>query len=258
MASTIPYKADSNKAAPFLRQVLIQVRYELLLTLRRGENILVTLIVPVLLLIFFSSLNIIPAKNGSSVNFLLPGILALAIIAAGMVNLGIATAYERYYGVLKRLGSSPLSRSGLILAKVISILLLEIVQVLLLVGVAVVLYKWQPAGSALLTLGIIALGTITFAGLGLAMAGALRAELTLAGANALFLLFLLIGGGILPLEHLPTVLADLAQVLPASALTQLLQASMTNGAAFPVSSLIVLAVWALLILVVAIRTFKWE
>ncbi|MBV9258979.1 MAG: ABC transporter permease, partial [Ktedonobacteraceae bacterium] len=161
MASTIPYKAGSNKAAPFLRQVLIQVRYELLLTLRRGENILVTLIVPVLLLIFFSSLNIIPAKNGSSVNFLLPGILALAIIAAGMVNLGIATAYERYYGVLKRLGSSPLSRSGLILAKVISILLLEIVQVLLLVGVAVVLYKWQPAGSALLTLGIIALGTIT-------------------------------------------------------------------------------------------------
>ncbi|MBV9257591.1 MAG: ABC transporter permease [Ktedonobacteraceae bacterium] len=258
MASTIPYKADSNKAAPFLRQVLIQVRYELLLTLRRGENILVTLIVPVLLLIFFSSLNIIPAKNGSSVNFLLPGILALAIIAAGMVNLGIATAYERYYGVLKRLGSSPLSRSGLILAKVISILLLEIVQVLLLVGVAVVLYKWQPAGSALLTLGIIALGTVTFAGLGLAMAGALRAELTLAGANALFLLFLLIGGGILPLEHLPTVLSDLAQVLPAAALTQLLQASMTNGAAFPVSSLIVLAVWAILILVVAIRTFKWE
>ncbi len=129
---------------------------------------------------------------------------------------------------------------------------------LLLVGVAVVLYKWQPAGSAWLALGVIVLGTVTFAGLGLAMAGALRAELTLAGANALFLLFLLIGGGILPLEHLPTVLADLAQVLPAAALTQLLQASMTNGAALPISSLIVLAVWAVLILGVAIRTFKWE
>jgi ABC-2 type transport system permease protein len=258
MASTLQYNSGSNKAAPFLRQVLTQVRYELLLTLRRGENILVTLIVPVLLLIFFTSLNIIPAKNGSSINFLLPGILALAIIAAGMVNLGIATAYERYYGVLKRLGSSPLSRSGLILAKVISILVLEIIQVVLLVGVAVVLYKWQPAGSAWLALGVIVLGTVTFAGLGLAMAGALRAELTLAGANALFLLFLLIGGGILPLEHLPTVLADLAQVLPAAALTQLLQASLTNGSTFPLSSLIVLAVWAVLILVIAIRTFKWE
>src|SRR5450432_782215 len=258
MASILQYNSGSNKAAPFLRQVLTQVRYELLLTLRRGENILVTLIVPVLLLIFFTSLNIIPAKNGSSINFLLPGILALAIIAAGMVNLGIATAYERYYGVLKRLGSSPLSRSGLIIAKVISILVLEIIQVLLLVGVAVVLYKWQPAGSAWLALGVIVLGTVTFAGLGLAMAGALRAELTLAGANALFLLFLLIGGGILPLEHLPTVLADLAQVLPAAALTQLLQASLTNGSTFPISSLIVLAVWAVVILLIAIRTFKWE
>jgi|SRR5450755_1008205 ABC-2 type transport system permease protein len=254
----IHYTPGSSKAAPFTRQVLNQVRYELLLTLRRGENILVTLIVPVLLLIFFASLNIIPATNGSAVNFLLPGILALAIIAAGMVNLGIATSYERYYGVLKRLGSSPLSRGGLIIAKVISILILEVIQVLLLVGVAILLYKWQLSGSTLLALAVIALGTVTFAALGLAMAGALRAELTLAGANALFLLFLLIGDGILPLSHLPSPLADLAQILPAAALTDALRAAMTNGAAFPTSPLIVLAIWAIVILTIAIRTFKWE
>src|SRR5437660_12665697 len=141
-----------NKAAPRLRQILIQTRFELLLTLRRGENILITLIVPVLLLIFFASLNIIPASNGRAIDFLLPGILALAIMAAGMVNLGIATAYERYYGVLKRLGSSPLPRSGLILAKIISILILEVVQVILLVGVAVLFYGWQPTGLRLLVL----------------------------------------------------------------------------------------------------------
>jgi len=129
-----------NKAAPRLRQILTQTQFELLLTLRRGENILITLIVPVILLIFFTSLNIAPAVNGHAVNFLLPGILALAVMAAGMVNLGIATAYERYYGVLKRLGASPLSRSGLIIAKVISILVLEVVQVILVVGVAVTLY----------------------------------------------------------------------------------------------------------------------
>src|SRR5437764_7604756 len=137
---TIEQNAGRNQASPFAHQVLIQTRFELLLTLRRGENILVTLIVPVLLLIFFTSLNIAPAVNGHAVNFLLPGILALAVMAAGMVNLGIATAYERYYGVLKRLGSSPLPRSGLILAKVLSILILEAVQVLLLVGVAVLFY----------------------------------------------------------------------------------------------------------------------
>src|SRR5436309_4881514 len=230
-----------NKAAPRLRQILTQTQFELLLTLRRGENILITLIVPVILLIFFTSLNIAPAVNGHAVNFLLPGILALAVMAAGMVNLGIATAYERYYGVLKRLGASPLSRSGLIIAKVISILVLEVVQVILVVVVAAALYGWQPAGSPILAILVMALGTVTFAAIGLAMAGALRAEITLAGANALFLLFLLLGGGVLPLSHLPPGLAGLAQLLPASALTQMLQASLTDRAAFPGAALLTLA-----------------
>src|SRR5579863_5535382 len=148
----IERQVPNNKAASPTRQILTQTRFELLLTLRRGENVLITLIVPVMLLIFFTSLNIVPTTNGSAVNFLLPGILALAIIAAGTVNLGIATAYERYYGVLKRLGSSPLSRSGLIIAKIISILLLEVVQVILLVGVAIIFYGWKADGSLLLFL----------------------------------------------------------------------------------------------------------
>ncbi len=165
---------------------------------------------------------------------------------------------ERYYGVLKRLGGSPLPRSGLIIAKIMSILVLEVLQVLILVGVAVVLYGWQPAGSPLLALLAMALGTVTFAALGLAMAGALRAEITLAGANALFLLFVLLGGGILPLSHLPAPLATIAQFLPAAALTQALQVTMTNGGGFPGFALLVLAIWAVGILLVAIRTFRWE
>jgi ABC-2 type transport system permease protein len=249
----------SNKPASAGRQILKQTQTELLLTSRRGENVLVTLIIPVMLLIFFASLNIIPAQNGeNAATFLLPGILAIAISAAGMVNLGIATAYERNYGVLKRLGSSPLSRSGLIIAKIISILALEIVQLLLLIGVAIAFYGWQPTGSLPLALLAIILGTITFSALGLAMAGGLRAEMTLAGANALFLVFILLGGGILPLDHLPAPIAAIAQILPASALTQALQQTMTAGHPFPVYPMLSLAIWAIIILFVAIRTFKWE
>ncbi len=246
---------EQAEAAPFGRQVLAQTRVELLLTLRRGESVLITLIVPVVLLIFFASLNIIPGSTGKAVDFLLPGMLALAIMATGMVSLGIATAYERYYGVLKRLGSSPLPRSGLIIAKVISVLALEVIQVIVLVGVAVALYGWRPTGSPVLALLVMALGTVTFAALGLAMAGALRAEVTLAGANALYLLFLLLGGGILPLDHLPAGLAAIAQLLPAAALTQALQAALSSRAAFP---LLTLAIWAALILLFAARTFRWE
>ena len=245
-------------AAPFTRQVATQTRVELLLTLRRGESVLITLIVPVVLLIFFASLNIIPSTTGKAVDFLLPGMLALAVMATGMVSLGIATAYERYYGVLKRLGSSPLSRSGLVIAKLIAVLAVEVIQVILLIGVAVLLYGWRPAGSPWLALGIMVLGTLTFAALGLAMAGTLRAEVTLAGANALYLLFLLLGGGILPLSHLPAGLAAIAQLLPASALTQALQASLTNGAAFPGGALLTLVIWAVVILFATVRTFRWE
>src|SRR5947199_3843970 len=255
---TLQSQTYNEKAAPLGRQIIAQARVELLLTLRRGESVLITLIVPVLLLIFFASLNIIPATTGKAVDFLLPGILALAVMATGMVSLGIATAYERYYGVLKRLGSSPLPRGGLILAKLISVLVLELLQVIILVGVAVALYGWRPAGSPLLALLVLAIGTATFAALGLAMAGALRAEVTLAGANALYLLFLLLGGGILPLSHLPAGLAAIAQLLPAAALTQALQASMSSGAAFPGAALLTLIVWAVLILLVAVRTFQWE
>src|SRR5438477_8034688 len=140
VTNTLQPQSHNQNAAPLHQQIIAQSRIELLLTLRRGESVLITLIVPVLLLIFFTSLNIVPTTSTKAVDFLLPGMLALAVMATGMVSLGIATAYERYYGVLKRLGSSPLSRSGLILAKVISVLALEVIQIIVLVGVAMLFY----------------------------------------------------------------------------------------------------------------------
>jgi ABC-2 type transport system permease protein len=256
---TIATQHEQPRASSFGKQLLAQTGIELSMTLRQGERVLVTLFIPILLLIFFSALNIIPTTHGeSTIDFLLPGVLALAIMAAGMVSLGIATAYERRYGVLKRLGSSPLPRGGLILAKVIAVLILELIQIVLLVAVAVLFYGWRPAGSLPLALLGVALGTMTFAALGLAMAGTLRAEATLAGANGLYLLFLLIGGGILPLDHLPTPLAALAQLLPPAALTQVLQNTLVAGQAFPGGAFLTLAIWAALILLMAITMFKWE
>jgi len=177
--------------------VLAQTRAELLLTMRRGENVLITMVVPVLLLIFFASLGIVRAGTARPVDFLLPGMLSLAVIATGMVSLGIATAYERYYGVLKRLGASPLPRAGLIAAKALSVLVLEVLQVALLVVIAAAVYGWRPphsaAGLATAALALL-LGTAAFAGLGLAMAtgpldvlglfGSARAEAATATAAA--------------------------------------------------------------------------
>lgn len=248
----------ASRARPFLRAVLAQTRAELTLTMRRGESVLITIIVPAVLLVFFASLNVLPAAAGKPIVYLLPGMLSLAIMSTGMVSLGIATAYERYYGVLKRLGSSPLPREGLLLAKGLSVLTVEIAQTILLVVLAVALYGWRPAGSLWAALAVFVVGTACFSGLGMLMAGALRAEATLAGANALYLLFLMVGGSILPVDHLPGWLQGPASVLPAAALTTTMRGAMTPGGTVSLGSLALLAGWAIVFLGVAARTFKWE
>src|SRR3954447_6205697 len=194
----------TRQAAPWRRMVRAQTAMELRLTLRRFENLFVMLVIPPALLAFFSAVPVLSTGTDRPVDFVLPGVLALAVISTAFVNLGIATGFKRGYGVLKRLGGSPLPRSGLLAAKLLAIAAVEVVQVVLLVAIAAGLFGWRPAAlsPALLIAGLV-LGTVTFAGLGLLLAGTLRPEATLAVANGLFLLFLLLGGVVLPLDHLP-------------------------------------------------------
>lgn len=246
-----------ENAAPVARATLAQVGMELRLLARRGENLFVTIVVPLVLLVFFS---VVPAVGQGGVTFVLPGILALAIIATSLVNLGISTAFERSYGVLKRLGGSPLPRGGLIAAKMATVALVEGGQVLLLVGVASAFFGWTPGpgASPAVCLAAFVLGTLAFSGLGLFLAGSLRAEATLAIANGLFLVLLLLGGVVLPVDHLPPVLADLARVLPAAALSDALRIGLGGVAGDALGPLIVLAVWAVATTVLTARTFRWE
>lgn len=252
----------SAPASP-VAATLGQTAMELRLTARRGENLLAMIGIPVAVLVFFGSVDILPAPagGGSRIDALLPGVLALAIIATGLVNLGIATAYERSYGVLKRLGGSPLGRTGLVGAKVLTVLVIEVAQVLALVAIAWAVFGWRPGTGASLPLFVVALllGTAAFAGLGLAMAGSLRAEATLTLANALFLAFLLLGGLIVSAERLPDSLAQLSGLLPSSALAEAFRAALGNEASADVGrSLVILAIWAIGAIAVAVRTFRWE
>jgi len=192
--------------------------------------------------------------------FLLPGILALAIVSTSLVNLGISTAFERSYGVLKRLGGSPLPRSGLVAAKIVTVVVVEIGQAVLLIGVAAIGFGWTlgTGASFVVCLAAFALGTLAFAGLGLLLAGSLRAEATLAIANGLFLAMILLGGVVLPVDHLPGVLPGLARVLPSAALSDALRIGLGASSGDPTGPLVVLAVWGLTLTLLAARTFRWE
>jgi ABC-2 type transport system permease protein len=228
------------------------LRVELLLTLRRGESLLITLVVPVVLLGFFGAVAANPP------DFLVPGLLALAVMSTSMVSLGIATAYERYYGTLKRLLGSPLPRHSLILAKTVAVLLIEIIQIALLLGIARLMFGWRPSGSVLPAAAALVLGSIAFAGIGLLMAGTLRAEATLAFANGLYLILLLLGGFVLPLERLPEPIAFVAHGLPGAALTDALRAALNGPGQDVLGPLALLAAWAGVALVGAAVTFRAE
>lgn len=244
--------------APVWRSTLTATGMELRLSARRGENLLVTIVIPAVVLVFFASVGVL-ATPQPAVDFLLPGSLALAVIATSLVSLGIATAYERHYGVLKRLGGSPLPRAGLIAAKVAAVLVIELVQVVLLVAIAAGVLGWRPPPTVSPALLVVALvvGTATFAGIGLAMAGRLRAEATLALANGLFLVFLLLGGIVIPIDHLPGALEAVARVLPAAPLADVFRVTLGAGGD-ATGPLAVLLVWAVVAIAVAATTFRWE
>jgi len=232
---------------------------ELRLAVRRGESLLITFVIPAGVLLVFSAFDLGGGAGAAHpVDRMLPGSMALAVIAASMVSLAIATGFERSYGVIKRLGGSPAGSSVLVASKTVAVIVVEAVQVALLAGIALLLgWTAGPSASLPLVAAGLLLGTVAFAGLGLLMAGTLRAEATLALANLLFLLSLVLGGIVVPLDRLPGPVAALAADLPPATLTRVLTIGLgaPGDAAEP---LVLLAGWAVLFAVLAARRFRWD
>ncbi|MDF3293507.1 ABC transporter permease [Streptomyces silvisoli] len=234
-----------------------QTALETRMLLRNGEQLLLTIVIPTVLLVLFSAVPIIDTGAGKRVDFLAPGLLALAVMSTAFTGQAIATGFERRYGVLKRLGASPLPRWALMTAKTGSVLVTEVLQVVLLSVIALAL-GWSPHGNPVAVVLLLVLGTAGFSGLGLLMAGTLRAEATLAAANLVFLLLLVGGGVIVPLDKFPAGVRSALDLLPISALSDGLRGVLQHGAGTPWSDLAILAVWAVLGLGAAARFFRWE
>ncbi|MEU0658693.1 ABC transporter permease [Streptomyces lavendulocolor] len=244
-------------AAPTGRMIAAQAAFETRMLLRNGEQLLLTVVIPSLLLVLFSTVDIVDTGGGEAVDFLAPGVLALAVMSTAFTGQAIATGFERRYGVLKRLGASPLPRWALMTAKTLAVLVTEVLQVALLTLIALAL-GWSPHGSPLSVALLLVLGTAAFSGLGLLMAGTLRAEATLAAANLVFLLLLVGGGVIVPLEKFPAGVRAVLELLPISALSDGLRDVLREGSAMPWGAAGILAVWAVLGLGAAARFFRWE
>ncbi|MCU0283201.1 MAG: ABC transporter permease [Candidatus Nanopelagicales bacterium] len=230
-----------------------QGRLEWRMLMTNGEQLLLTLVIPVAVLVAVTALDLADIDTAT------PGVMALAILSSAFTATAIATGFERRSGVLKLLGATPLRRSGLLVGKVGATLAVIVVQ-LLVVAVVALLLGWSPATPPPLAIPVlVGLGTLALGSWGFALAGLLRAEATLAVANGIFLLLLFAGGTVLPVDRLPGPLAGLAGLLPSAALGEGLRAALDPaGAVVAWGSLAILAVWAVAGVLVAVRTFRWE
>ena len=234
--------------APTRRMLREQTAMEFRLLLRNGEQVGLTLVIPLLLLFFFNLPLLYSLQTPRRIDFVVPSIIALAVMSASFTGLAIGTGFERKYAVLKRLGATALPRS---------VLLLEIVQVALICVLGLVL-AWHPHGDPLVALLLIVLGTAAFGGLGLLIAGTLRAEVTLAAANLIWLVLLFAGGIAIPLTKYPDGVREVLQYLPSAALSDGLHSVLQDSAGFPVRPTLTLLVWAAVALPAAARWFRWE
>ena len=257
----IPALAPAPGAAPLHRMIAAQTTLETRTLLRNGEQLLLTLVIPLLLLAAFGLEPLVSFGAGMSrIDFLTPGIIALAVMSTAFTSQAIATGFERRYGVLKRLGATPLSRAGLISAKTATVIGVELLQGALILLVALAI-GWRPDASAAAIVVaplLILLGTAAFSGLGLLMAGTLRAEATLAGANLVYVVLLGVGGVIFPLTRFPAGARPVLELLPTGALSTGLRSVLQQGTVFPAGNVATLAVWAVVAIALAARTFKWD
>lgn len=244
-------------AAPLHRMIAAQAALETKLILRNGEQLLLTIIVPVLMLVLFSAEPLVSVSGGSRVDFFAPGLLGAAVLSTAFTGQAIGTGFERRYGVLKRLGTTPLSRTALLSAKTCAVLAVEIIQVVLLTTIAFAM-GWHPHGSPLGVLVLLALGTAAFSALALLLAGSLRAEATLALANFVFLLLLACGGVVVPLAKFPAAVRPFLDALPIGALTNGLRDVLQHGAILPWGPAAILMAWVVVLGAATARTFKWE
>jgi len=249
--------APADTAAPTRNRIVAQTRFETGTLLRNGEQLLVALILPAMALVGLAMSQSPSLGPGRRIDLAVPGVLALAVISTAFTGQAISTGFDRRYGVLRLLGVSPLGRGGLLIAKALAVVAIELLQGVVIGGLGLAL-GWHPQWTGLLAgvlLGLV--GTWAFVALALLLAGTLRAEGVLALANLIWILLLGLGGVIVPRTEMSSGLSHVAALLPSGALGDGLREAFIHGrlAGIP---LLVLVVWGTVATMLASRTFRWS
>ena len=254
--------APDPRPSGVARMLAAQYGLDIRLLLRNGEQLLLTMFIPVTLLI---GLTVLPLGSFGErrADVFVPAIMAIAVTSTAFTGQAIAVAFDRRYGALKRLGATALPVWCIIAGKSLAVVSVVLLQMILLGGIGFAL-GWRPHPAGLLLGGlIVALGTVVFAAMGLLLGGTLRAEIVLALANLLWFVFA--GLGALTLETgtgpgtITGTLSWLARLTPSGALTEALsQALGSAGPTVDWSGIVVLVVWGSACALAALRWFRFS
>ncbi len=255
--STLFHDAPTGQPATLTRRILQQGRYETATMLRNGEQLVLMIVMPLLGLFALVATPLLDNMGSSRVAMATPGILALCALSTAFTGQGIATGFDRRYGVLRYLSTTPLGRGGLIAGKGIAVLCALGLQVALISVVAVFLGWRPPLAGVLLGIPLLILGAAAFTALGLLIAGTVRPEATLAITNLGWILFAAVGGIVLPAGKFSSTLAGVVEWLPSGALGNLLRAALIESR-LDVAGLLVLLAWTAVSAVAAVKWFKWN
>jgi len=232
-----------------------QFGLELKLLLRNGEQLLLTMFIPITLLV---GLTLLPfgSFGPHRVDVFVPAIMALAVISTAFTGQAIAVAFDRRYGALKRLGATALPVWGIIAGKSLAVVTVVFLQAVLFGGIGLAL-GWRPPLAGLVLGGvIIALGTAAFAAMGLLLGGTLRAEIVLAVANLLWFVFAGLGALTVQTAALPSAVTWAARLTPSGALTEALTQAMSCSVDW--FGVAVLAIWGGICALAALRWFRFS
>jgi len=239
-----------------MRTILIrQTRMELLLTARRAEAVVLAMGVPLLVLFGAGLTDVTKLSTHDRLGYVAAGVIALTVMSTAFTGQAISTGYERSYGVLKRLGASPLTRAGLLTAKTAAICCLVLAQSVVLAGIAAAL-GWRPHLTQLpAALAVTLITTAAYSGFALVFASLLRPETTTGLATLVYVMMLALGGVMFPAiggSHIEVLF------MPLAAHAEALRASLTDGGAVPLTDWIALGGWAVVGVGTAVRTVRWE
>ncbi|WP_207344414.1 ABC transporter permease [Arthrobacter sp. E3] len=251
------HDAPAGQAASLTSRILNQGKYEAATMLRNGEQLVLMVVMPLLGLVALVATPLLDGMGHPRVAIAAPGILALCALSTAFTGQGIATGFDRRYGVLRFLSTTPLGKAGLIAGKVLAVLVALALQVALISMVAVFMGWRPPLAGVLLGIPLLVLGAAAFTALGLLIAGTVRPEATLAITNLGWILFAALGGIVLPAGKFSSALEGFVQWLPSGALGNLMRAALIDSR-LDVWGLIVLLAWAAVASFAAVKWFKWN